>query len=144
MSQAQFVGTWKLISMEGHMADGAIIYPYGKHPNGIVTYTAGGWMSAQIFSVDRPPIASGDNGLTTVEEARAIVAGSVGYFGTYTVNEAAQIVTHQVVGAFFPNWEGGTQRRYYVLSGNRITLTTPPIPTGGQESVHVLIWERLP
>jgi hypothetical protein len=144
MDKEQFVGTWKLIAMEGRKSNGEIIYPYGEHPNGIVTYTAGGWMSAQIFRIGRPGIASGDNGLTTVEEARAIVAGSVGYFGTYEVDEAAKTVMHTVVGSLIPNWENGVQRRLYELSGNRITLTTPSLPTGGQDSIHVLIWERIP
>jgi hypothetical protein len=59
------------------------------------------------------------------------------------VDERARTVTHHVEGATFPNWIGTDQRRTYELSGDRLTLSTPPMVRGGRRSTYVLVWERL-
>ncbi len=47
-----------------------------------------------------------------------------------------------IEGASAPDWIGTSQKRFIEVSGNKLTITTPPQPIGGVESVVVLVWER--
>jgi hypothetical protein len=76
----------------------------------------------------------------TPDEARAALASYVAYFGTFSVDAAAGVVTHHVQGSLNPSM-GPEQRRSYQLSGTQLTLKTPPSPAGIQSR---LIWERVP
>jgi len=140
--QEQFVGTWKLVSAQFRDQDGKIIYPYGENAIGMIIYDAGGRMCVQLARPDRPPFASGELFNGSPEEARATVEGYLGYFGTYTVDDHQGFVTHHIQGCSFPNWMGEDQRRGYTFSGNRLTLSTPPMPAAGGSLTGLLIWER--
>jgi len=92
----------------------------------------------------RPLFVAGDQMLGTPEEIEAAFKGCVLYYGTYTLDAAAGFVVHQVQGSLFPNWEGEAQKRFFALSGNRLTLSTPPIAWGvAGQVVETLVWERL-
>ena len=53
----QLVGAWRLVSIETYRANGETIYPfYGKHPEGLLVYDRGGWMSVQIVSDPKPMV----------------------------------------------------------------------------------------
>ena len=105
-------------------------------------YDANGHMSAQIMRPDRPAFASGDHLKGTPMEIKSAFEGFIAYYGVYEVNQEEGTVTHHVEGSSFPNWVGSAQRRFFEFSGNRLTLSTPPILVGGQQVTGVLIWER--
>ena len=65
------------------------------------------------------------------------------YFGTYTIDQTKQTITHHVLGAWYPNWIGHDQIRYFKFDGNRLLLSTPPMIWDGQSLEHVLTWERI-
>lgn len=143
MGREQFIGTWKLVSSEIRLSDGQLIYPLGRDAVGRITYDTSGHMSCQLTRLDRPAFSSGDQWSGTPEETKSAFEGCVAYFGTYEVNEEKGTVTHHVEGSLFPNWVGTDQRRFFEFSGDRLTLTTPPIPAGGQQATALLIYERL-
>ena len=143
MKNNQFTGTWKLIACEFRSADGHIDSPFGHDALGTIIYDASGNMAVQIIRADLPKFVSGDKYNGTPEEVKAAFEGSLAYFGRYKVDEAAGTVTHHVVGSTFPNWIGSDQTRYFVFSGKQLTLSTPPILTGGTMATGVLVWERL-
>ena len=143
MSSNQFIGTWTLVTSEFRRSDGMVIYPYGQDALGVLTYDAAGNMTAQVMRADRPVFVSGDLYNGTSEEIKAAFEGAIAYFGRYDVNEAAGTVTHHVSGCTFPNWIGGDQTRYFAFSEQRLTLSTPPILTGGSTMTGVLIRERM-
>ena len=137
------VGTWRLVSFESKTAGGAIRHQLGPAATGRLVYDAAGYMSAQLMDPERPQFASGDLTQGSDTEVRAAVAGYIAYYGTYTIDQTRGVVTHHVQGALFPNWVGGDQTRYFRLDGNRLTVTTPPIRIGGEDSRTVLVWERV-
>ncbi len=57
--------------------------------------------------------------------------------------ESTNIVKHYVEGSMFPNWEGQVQERYFNLNDNLLTLSTPPLAYGTENTVGVLVWERV-
>jgi hypothetical protein len=137
------VGAWRLVSNEEHRPDGSVVAVWGSSPAGSLIYQAGGRMAVQLMDPRRAKFASDDRLAGTPEEVRRAFAGYLAYFGTFSVDERARTVTHHVEGATFPNWIGTDQRRTYELSGDRLTLSTPPMVRGGRRSTYVLVWERL-
>ena len=142
MGKEQFAGTWKLVSSEFRTSDGDVSYPLGKDAVGLIMYDTKGHVSAQIMSPSRPKCASSDHLKSTPSEAKAASDGYVAYFGKYEVNEEKRTITHHAEGSLFPNWEGAPLERFFEFSGNRLTLSTPPMPMGGKGVVGLLIWER--
>jgi hypothetical protein len=139
---AALVGTWRLVSFESRTTGGENRHPLGPAAKGQLSYDAAGRMSAQLMNPERPSFASGDLTRGTDAEVRAAMAGYIAYYGTYTLDQPRGVVTHHVQGALFPNWVGSDQVRHFRLDGDRLTITTPPIRMGGEDSTTVLVWER--
>lgn len=111
--------------------------------SGLLVYDAGGNMSAHVMRTDRPLFAADDAARGTDSEVRAAFEGHDAYFGTYTIDQARQTVTHHVVGASYPNWIGSDQIRHFKFDGSRLLLSTPSIVFDGQSLEYTLIWERI-
>lgn len=137
------VGAWRLVSFEVRIDGGEVTYPFGEKAHGTLIYTAGGRYSVQVFHGDRPSIESGDQMTGTLEEALANFRGCVSYFGAYDVDADGGFLVHHVEGSLFANWEGGDQKRFLNLAGDRLELSTPPLQWGGGQAVAVLVWDRL-
>jgi hypothetical protein len=142
MSGKELIGSWRLVSLYGESDDGEIFKPYGESPAGMLTYTADGNMSAVLMKQARPKFVSGDMGKGTPEEIKAAFEGFDAYCGTYTLDEAANRVTHHVEACRFPNWEGSDQIRYFELDGNSLRIYTPPLLAQGKDWVVHVVWER--
>ena len=137
----RLIGHWSLVSCES-VGDGRVEYPYGQGAVGQLAYDAAGHMTVQIMRPDRSRFASEDVGAGTPAEVSAAFAGYVAYYGHYSVDESAGVVTHHLEGSWHPNLVGSDQRRYFVLDGDRLTLTTPPILSQGSKRVFKLVWKR--
>ncbi|MFA6109896.1 MAG: lipocalin-like domain-containing protein [Candidatus Latescibacterota bacterium] len=139
-----FVGTWQLVSFEGRPeGGGALIYPLGPDAIGQLRYDDAGNMGVFLGQRNRPQFVSGDRRAGTDAEVRAAYEGIVTYFGKYTIDQVNGTVTHHVVGADYPNWEGGEQVRWYQLEPGRLSLLTPPMLVHGQMTVYALVFERV-
>jgi hypothetical protein len=138
----RLVGTWRLVSYTGQGADGRATNEYGANPRGRLIYDKGGRMSVHLADPRRKPFVSGDPLRAAPDEMKDAFAGYFGYFGTYTVDEKAGVVTHHVEEASYPNFAGTNQRRFFTLQGRRLILRTPPVLAGGTEITYVAIWER--
>jgi hypothetical protein len=130
------VGTWILDSVYDQTQDGKKNDTWGPGVKGILTY-GNGRMSLQIIAADRPKSASGNS--------RMPVGQAVGYFGTYTVDEAAKTVTYHIERSTFPQWDG-IDRTYNleIPTENELHITTTkpiPDPTMGPFVPH-LNWKR--
>ena len=142
MGKEQLTGTWKLISSEFRRSDGEVTYPLGRDAVGLLMFGANGHVSVQIMRPDRPKFASSDHQKGTPAEVKTAFEGYAAYFGTYEVNEEEGTLAHYVEGSPFPNWVGVTLKRFFEFDGNRLTLSTPPMPMGGEQVVGLLVWER--
>src|SRR6266849_723868 len=105
--------------------------------------TTAGNMSAHVMRNDRPLFAAKDPARGTDAELRAAFEDYGSYFGTYTIDQTRQTVTHQVRGAWYPNWIGHDQIRHFKFDGTRLLLSTPPLIWDGQSFEYVLTWERI-
>ena len=103
------VGTWNLVSDVNTSADGRKVEPFGPSPRGIAIFDSDGHFAIVVSRPDLAKFASNNRMQGTPEENKAIVQGSIGFFGTYAVADGA--VIQHVEGATWPSWIGTDQKR---------------------------------
>jgi hypothetical protein len=142
-SNNDFVGTWRLVSTEFHSEDGLPVEsPYGRAPQGILTYDARGNMAAQLSQGHRESFAVNDRKAGSDAETRAAFESYQAYNGRYRIDEQERVVIHTVTQALLPNWVGSEQRRHYTFKDGKLILRTPPMLIGGKHVSGALVWER--
>lgn len=141
----KLVGTWKLVSIEERDGSGKLVVPldFGAEAVGILTYDAAGHMAAQAGRRGRSRLDTEDVHRAAPEQVKAAFTGYAAYFGTYEVNERESIVIHHVEGSMLPNWEGGDQRRKFILSGDKLVLEPPAFQAKGEKRARRLTWQRV-
>ena len=107
----QLVGTWTLASWEQVLPNGSKFQRFGTNPKGVVVFDANGRLFLMFARPDLPKIASNNPSITTPEEAKALMGGSIAYFGTYTVNDADKVISFRLDASTFPNQVGSDQKR---------------------------------
>lgn len=141
---SQFIGTWKIVSVEERRPNGEMVVPRnGSHPIGYIIYDPTGHVAVQIMQPERPRFASNDVEQATSAEAKAAFDGYGAYFGTYEINEAEGYVIHRVEGSVFPNYVGTDQKRFFELSGDQLILKPPPRQVGGEQHTTRVTWQRV-
>jgi hypothetical protein len=138
----QLVGTWTVVSWEQTLPDGSKLQRFGANPKGINVFDANGRVFVMFARPDLPRLASNNLSTPTPEEAKAIVAGSIAYYGTYTVDEAAKTVSLRLEGTTFQNQLAMEQKRNILtLTADELKYGNPTPTAGGQITVAL---KRLP
>jgi hypothetical protein len=141
MSADLFAGTWRLLSLEAKTSTGDVSYPYGKDATGYLLYSREGYMSVSVMQAHRANFGSQDDMQATPEEKLAAFDSYASYSGRYELRD--EKVIHRIEISLFPNWSGNEQARLFEFSGDRLTLSTPPMLVGGVERTLLAIWERV-
>ena len=137
-SKSQFAGAWTLVKIERFDAAGELLAPPIEDRVGYIIYDPAGYMGVTIMQPDRRPYAGNQR---TPEEVLAAYSTYSSYFGTFTVNEAEGFLTHHLEGSLNTRGAGSDYKRFYTLSGNRLTLQPPASANGNKTQ---LTWEKLP
>jgi hypothetical protein len=119
----QIVGTWQMTSATIDPS-GKNIPAYGERPNGLLVFTPDMHFVEVLTDADIPRFASNARGEGTDAENRAAMSRSIGFFGTYTVDETGEFSGNRVEGATFPNWVGSVRTRddlTLIVDGDRMT-----------------------
>jgi hypothetical protein len=133
----QLVGTWTLVSWEQDVANGPKFQRFGTNPKGVTVFDANGRVFSMYARPDLPNIASKNPSTPTPEEAEAIVGGSIGYFGTYTVDEATKVVTLKIEASSFPNLVGADQKSLLGIDQTRAVTSISPTELKMQNATAV-------
>lgn len=137
----QIVGAWTLVSWIQTRPDGTKNYRFGNNPKGVNMFSPAGRFSLIIMKADLPKISSNDAMKPTAEEAEAIVIGSIAYYGTYSVDEAAKSLTLQLDGTTLTNQLGIPQKRNInSISADEMHYSNPT-GVGGTGKIDV-VWKR--
>jgi hypothetical protein len=133
----RLLGTWKLVSIQNReSAEKAWGSRFGESPRGYIMYDATGHMAVQIEKTPPPPrFASGDDWSPTPDEALGVYLGYVAYFGTFSVDEKAGVVTHHVEGSLRPAYLATDQQRPARIEGDRLILS--------DDKTFRVVWERV-
>ena len=140
-AQAQFVGTWSLVSIHYVEKDGRKVEPFGPGAEGMLYFDADGRFATQVMAANRPRFASNNRMMGTPEENKAVSQGVVAYFGTYTVDEANHVLTLHIEQSSFPNWNGTDQQRRFAFTGDELHYTAASSTANPAESAE-LVWKR--
>lgn len=133
----QIVGAWSPVSQYVEQ-DGKRLDPFGNDPKGIVIYQADGHFVLYLQKASLPRFASNNRLTGTAEENKAIVQGSIAYFGRYSIDESAAQMRIHYDGSTFPNWDGEDQVRLVAVSNDQLSITSPVSAVGGG-SVHLVL-----
>jgi hypothetical protein len=127
----QIVGTWVMVSNVTTRPDGSKVDTFGPNPKGITVFDSGGRVTVVVTRSDLPKFASNSRAGGSADENKAVVQGSIAYYGTYSVNEAEKSLTIQIEAGTYPNWIGTTTKRTIVLSEDELTQLNPAGSAGG-------------
>jgi hypothetical protein len=119
-------GTWRYVDAT---LDGKSTRPNGK---GLIWYAPNGAMVCQVSPGSNAAKAGAK---PTPDEALAALDGYIAYFGTFTIDEAAQTVTHHRQGSVQPGDTADLVRKF-TIEGDSLKLNPP----GTNYVVH---WQRM-
>ncbi len=131
----QVVGTWIYVSVDTVQPNGSRSPMYGPHPSGVAMFDRTGRYILLTARPDVPKFAANNRTEGTPDEYKAAAQGAIAHFGRYTVNEADKTITFAIETSTFPNWNGVTQKRPVVISGDELRWTTPGASGGGTGEV---------
>lgn len=137
----QLVGTWRMVSAQIDPS-GANTPAYGPEPHGWLVFTPELTFIEVLTDPRVPRFSSDARGQGTDQENRAAMAGSIGFFGRYTVDENGAFTGNRVEGATFPNWVGSVRTRddlRLTVEGNRMVEDFRR-PEG---TIIRIVWERV-
>ena len=130
--EADFVGTWKLLSIEVKGESGewtaASMPRADQKPVGILMYDDKGNMAVQITTDPRH--------VESPAEDPEVIHGYVANYGKYKLDLTARTVTHRRQNHINPTIGKLTVVRYFRFSGDTLTLTLAP------ERTMRLSWKR--
>ena len=135
------LGTWRMVSAQLD-PNGRNLPAYGRAPSSLLVFTSDMHVIEVMTDSTVPKFVSNARGQGTAEENQAAMAGSIGWFGTYTVDESGNLSGDRVEGSTFPNWVGNVRTPkdiQLVVDGDRI-LETFRRPEGTQ---IIIAWQRV-
>jgi hypothetical protein len=132
----ELVGTWTIVSITVEK-DGKTTDLYGPNPQGRRIIDADGHGFFIVTSGDLPKFASNNRAAGTPEENKAVVQGSIAFFGTVTANEADKTYTQHIEVCTFPNWIGVERKSTYTINGDELIATTSG-SSAGEGTVRVV------
>jgi hypothetical protein len=119
--RAKLVGNWRLVSWVQEFQDGGEPRPeYGKYPIGYIIFTPEGRMMALIEG-------EGRKGPSNDQERAALLRSMIAYSGKYSLD--GDKWTTRVDAAWHPDRRGSDQVRYFKVEGDKLTVTTPFMPS---------------
>ena len=134
------VGSWRLLSFELRDEGGKVTRPWGDEVSGMLTFTTDGFLSEQFGSAHRPTLAHDDWVSASASEIDLAARHYFAYAGSYEIDGHA--VVYRIDVSLMPNWVGKTERRFWSVSGDTLTITTPELLVGGKMQVSTLVWQR--
>ncbi len=138
----KLLGTWKLVSATSTDASGAQLdAPYGSNPDGFLTYSQDGRVTALISYTGRKPLSVGAKGAALLEEQAEAFKTFLAYGGRYRLT--GDKVIHSIEISSIQNYVNKELVRSVKFQGNRIVLLTPPTMVNGKIQTIELVWEHL-
>lgn len=134
-AESPVVGSWELISLTWTTPDGRTVQPWGN-PAGRITYDANGNMVALLMHERRNEAKSGSRA------APETLSQYSAYFGTYSVDSANGVISHQVTGSLSGENASGELRRTFKFEDGMLVLGFTTI-RDGVPVTRRLVWKRM-
>lgn len=137
------VGAWDLVSVTSEMDDGKKGEPFGPSPKGVIIFSGDGHFSLFQSRAEIPKIAANDRAKATPEEAQSIVASSIAYYGTYSIDEQSKIMVVNLAASTYANVAAipEQKRSITLLTADELKFDNPKTPNG---MTLRTAWKRAP
>jgi hypothetical protein len=131
-AKEQIVGAWTLVSVGSEMDDGQKGEPFGPSPKGIIIFSNDGHFSLFQSRAELPKIAANDRAKATAEEAQSIVASSIAYYGTYSIDEGTKVMIVNLAASTYANVAAipNQKRTITLLTSDELKFDNPKTPNG--------------
>ena len=128
------VGTWELVSFTSHLEDGRSIEPW---PNAVgrVVYDPSGNVTGLLMSGHRNEADGRGSPPEAQDEFTA-------YFGTYQVDIAQGVITHDVSASLSATRASRVLRRSFELNDDKLILGFATM-RNGVPMTNRLVWKRI-
>src|ERR1700753_1934454 len=128
----QIVGPWTLASVTSEMEDGTKGEPFAPSPKGIIIFSGDGHFSLFQSRAEIPKIAANDRAKATPEEAQSIVASSIAYYGTYSIDENTKGMVVNLAASTYANVAAipNQKRTITSLTADELKFDNPRTPNG--------------
>jgi len=140
---ATLPGTWQLQSRIDVTAAGErrLEPSLGDDPIALLIYDRSGHFAAQFMKRDRSVlVADGPSGAKNNSRAQG---GYDAYFGTYTVDDAAQTVTQRLQAALSKENVGSVLTRAMEVRGDSLVIRIETTAADGAAVTRTLTWLRV-
>jgi hypothetical protein len=130
------IGTWKLVSWQVIVENGAPQNVFGSNPKGYLILTREG-RSIALTTADSRKGGMGD------AERVALHKSMLAYTGKYRI-EANTFITLVDV-SWNEDWNGTEQRRHFRIEGDKLFIESAPAPSivfPGKTDFRRIVWER--
>jgi hypothetical protein len=128
----QIVGAWTLVSVTSEMDDGKKGEPFGPSPKGVIIFSSDGHFSLFQSRAEIPKIAANDRAKATAEEAQGIVASSIAYYGSYSIDENTKVMVVNLAASTYANVAAipNQKRTIALLTADELKFDNPRTPNG--------------
>ena len=131
-------GVWILSAITEDKA-GSKAEPWGPNPKGILILSENGYFSQHQMRSDRPKYAGKGRLDGTAEDDKRVARETLGYFGTYSVDDEGKAISFSYEASSWPNLGGTKAKRTFNLSGDALKTMNPAAAGGGPITLH---WKR--
>jgi hypothetical protein len=131
-AKEQIVGAWTLVAVTSEMDDGQKGEPFGPSPKGVIIFSNDGHFSLFQSRAEIPKIAANDRAKATPEEAQSIVASSIAYYGTYSIDQNTKAMVVNLAASTYANVAAipNQKRTITLLTADELKFDNPRTPNG--------------
>jgi hypothetical protein len=128
----EIVGAWSLVSVTSETDDGSKGEPFGSSPKGVIMFSNDGHFSLFQSRAEITKIAANDRAKATPEEAQSIVASSIAYYGTYSIDEKTKVMLVNLAGSTYANVAAisNQKRTITLLTSDELKFDNARTPNG--------------
>jgi hypothetical protein len=137
----QLIGSWDFVSAVVDIG-GAHREVFGPHPKGMLIFERNGRFVQIEITPDLAKFASNSRDTGTAKENKDVVTKTLAFYGTWSVDESARIVTYHVIAGTYPNFNGTDLKRLVTSLDATDLVWTNSTPSQGSGSGHV-VWKRV-
>src|SRR3954453_22099266 len=131
-AKEQIVGAWTLVAVTSEVDDGKKGEPFGSSPKGMIIFSSDGHFSLFQSRSDIPKITANDRAKATPEEAQKIVASSIAYYGTYSLDENTKVMVVNLAASTYANVAAVPDQKRTItqLTSDELKFENPRTPNG--------------
>ena len=138
----RFIGVWTLESFTERSDGTEESTPLGEEPQGLLIYTADGFVSAQLMRAKREPLKTDPWEAEDTGNSADLTEDYIAYCGRYEIDEESSEVIHLPLVALRPNLIHQEQRRSFTFEEEKLTLVTTRRRPNGSAVASTLLWRR--